>query len=291
MDKKKKKKSSAFTNVLLVGILLIGLSLVLYPTVADWWNQFHQSRVISSYSEAVSAIDPTEYDHFFEEANAYNEYLWTMENRYIPTEEEHEMYESTLDITGTGVMGYVEIPKINVSLPIYHGTDDVVLQVAVGHIEGSSMPVGGEGTHTVLSGHRGLPSARLFTDLDQMEEGDLFIVTVLNRTFTFEVDQIRIVLPAEVDNLALEEGVEYCTLVTCTPYGVNSHRMLIRGHRVANLEGDIVVNADAKLLEPIRVAPVIALPILVVLFIVSMLTKSPRQVTTEDILNSNKKKK
>lgn len=287
MRQKGKKSSvgSKIINFLLALIMIVGLSLLLYPTVSDWWNQFHQSRAIASYSEYVSSIDPAEYAAYIEEAHTYNEYLWTMPNRYIPTEEEHQWYESILNVTGNGIMGYIKIPKINVNLPIYHGVEDVVLQIAVGHIEGTSLPVGGEGVHTVLSGHRGLPSAKLFTDLDQLLEGDIFTLTVLNETITYEIDQIRIVLPAEVDTLTLEEGQDYCTLVTCTPYGINSHRMLVRGRRIENLaeEIEVVVTADAKLFEPLKVAPLIAAPILVILFITMMFKKPVKKITAAEL--------
>ena len=273
--KKRKKRSSLFSTILLFLILVIGMSLLLYPTVSNWWNQFHQSRAIATYTEAVVAIDQEAYDRMLADAREYNEILAGTSNRLMPTDEMHELYESLLDVTGTGIMGYINIPKISVHLPIYHGVEDVVLQVAAGHIEGTSLPVGGEGTHTVISGHRGLPSARLFTDLDQLIEGDYVLLTILNETFTYEVDQIRIVLPAEVDSLTIEPGKDYCTLVTCTPYGINSHRMLIRGHRVENLEEEIQVSADAELFEPMQVAPLVAAPIL--LFLLFMLLLKPKK--------------
>ena len=247
------------TNILLVLILLAGLSLLLYPSFSDWWNRYHQSRAIASYTDIVTHLDTGESERMWAEAEAYNRSLWTRVQRYQPSDEEHEEYSQILDVSGTGIMGYIEIPKINVSLPIYHGTDEAVLQIAVGHIEGSSLPVGGKGTHCVLSGHRGLPSARLFTDLDDLVESDTFTIDVLGQTLTYQIDQIRIVLPAELDDIELVEGQDYCTLVTCTPYGVNSHRMLVRGRRIANVEEEkiVFVPADATLLEPIMVAPVV----------------------------------
>ena len=172
-----------------------------------------------------------------------------------------------LAVTDSGIMGYIDIPKIRVTLPIYHGTDETILQIAIGHIAGTSLPVGGASTHCVVSGHRGLPSARLFTDIDKLVEGDTFTMTVLNRTVTYEVDQIRIVEPTDLSNLQIEEGKDYCTLVTCTPYGINTHRLLVRGHRVANANGEANVIADALQIEPVYVAPVVAAPMLIILLI------------------------
>ena len=195
------------------------------------------------------------------------------------SEEEYAEYETMLNLTGSGIMGYIEIPKISCSLPIYHGTDEAVLQIAVGHIEGTSLPTGGAGTHTVLSGHRGLPSARLFTDLDQMEEDDLFVIRVMDRVMTYMVDQILIVLPEEMDGLAIDPGEDYCTLVTCTPYGINSHRLLVRGRRTDNVEMEqmIKVVSDATQVKPILVAPVLAAPMLLILLIWMMISTSRKQ--------------
>ena len=255
-----------FTTILLVLILLTGVSLLLYPTVSDYWNSFHQSRAIASYVEAVAEIDNTDYEKMWQEAVAYNEKLKDNSGRWTPTDEELEEYDQILNISDTGIMGYVEIPKINVSLPIYHGTDEAILQIAIGHIPGSSLPVGGKGTHCVISGHRGLPSAKLFTDLDQMEEGDLFMMRVLDETLTYEVDQIRIVQPEDLSDLEIDENKDLCTLVTCTPYGINSHRLLVRGHRVENLKEDTIrVTADTQQIDPVMVAPAVAVPLVLLL--------------------------
>lgn len=254
-------------NIILTLVLLAGLSLLLYPTVADWWNQYHQSRAIAGYTELVDEIDNAEAEEIIAEARKYNQLLPTIPNRYYPSPEDHELYLQTLDITGTGIMGYIEIPSINVSLPIYHGADDAVLQIAVGHIEGTSLPVGGEGTHCVLSGHRGLPSARLFTDLDKLEVGDVFMVRVLHETLTYQIDSIVIVEPEDVNGLEFEQGQDLCTLVTCTPYGVNTHRMLLTGRRIDNApeEAALVVDADAEQIEPLLVAAGLAAPVLLVM--------------------------
>ena len=274
-----KKKKGNLITIVLVLFLLIGLSLMLYPTVSDYWNSFHQSRAIATYAEQVSLIDDNTCKQLWEEAAAYNQTLFCKTNRYFMTDEEREIYNGLLDISGSGIIGYIEIPEINCSLPIYHGTDEAVLQIAVGHIEGTSLPVGGESTHCVLSGHRGLPSSRLFTDLDKLENGDIFMLRVLNETLTYEVDQIRIVLPTDLSDLDIVRGADYCTLVTCTPYGINTHRLLVRGHRIENEEeaDTIHVTADAVQIKPLLVAPAVAVPVLIVLLIILLLPKRSKK--------------
>ncbi len=263
MKKGKKRKSS---NVVLVLILLAGLSLLLYPSVSDYWNSFHQSKAIAGYAENVANLDEERYDAMLSAAKDYNRELLNRKSKYALTEEEKAEYLQLLDISGTGIMGYVEIPKIHCTLPIYHGTEEAVLQVAIGHLEWSSLPTGGGGTHCVISGHRGLPSAKLFSNLDQLSNGDIFMMRVLNEVLTYEVDQISIVLPNQVEELQVLENEDYCTLVTCTPYGVNSHRLLVRGHRVeTNDTKTIRVTADAMQIEPVLVAPAVAVPILFVM--------------------------
>ena len=237
----------------------------------------HQSQAIASYQETVAEMDDETYEALWQAAEDYNSGLFGNADRFQPTQEEHQRYEELLDVSGDGVMGYVEIPSIDVSLPIYHGTSDEVLQVAVGHIEGSSLPVGGESTHCVVSGHRGLPSSRLFTDLDQLGEGDLFLFHVLGETLTYEVDQIHVVEPDDVTYLSIEEDEDLCTLVTCTPYGVNSHRLLVRGHRVENQEESALrVIADAMMVDPRLVAPIVGTPILLVV-IVALVVRTRRR--------------
>ena len=270
--KKKASKKNKFTVMLLVAVLLAGLSLLLYPLVSNYWNSIHQSQAIAAYMDDVSELDDSAYVALWEEAQDYNTSLLDDENRFFPDEEEQQQYEHLLSISNDGIMGYIEIPSIDVTLPIYHGTSEEVLQVAIGHIEGSSLPIGGPSTHCVISGHRGLPSSRLFTDIDQLSEGDLFTLLVVDETLTYEVDQIRIVEPDDTSLLEIEEGEDLCTLVTCTPYGVNSHRLLVRGHRVENQEaaGILRITADALMIDSRFVAPVLAVPILlvVVLFMV-----------------------
>lgn len=254
-------------NLILIGIVLLGMGLIAYPGFADWWNSLHQSRAVASYAESVANLDANKYSEMLADAEAYNAELAKIGAQWIITDEQMAKYESELAVTDSGIMGYIDIPKIRVTLPIYHGTDDTILQIAIGHIAGTSLPVGGASTHCVVSGHRGLPSARLFTDIDKLVEGDTFTMTVLNRTVTYEVDQIRIVEPTDLSNLQIEEGKDYCTLVTCTPYGINTHRLLVRGHRVANANGEANVIADALQIEPVYVAPVVAAPMLIILLI------------------------
>lgn len=258
------------STILLILVFLTGLSLLLYPSVSDYWNSFHQSRAIATYAGEVAALDDNTYEHLWQAAEDYNRTLVGRANPFLPMNgEEQAEYDSLLNVAGSGVMGYIEIPEIKCSLPIYHGTDEAVLQIAVGHIQGSSLPVGGVGTHCVLSGHRGLPSAKLFTNLDRLKEGDVFLLRVLDETLTYEVDQIRIVEPHQVEDLAIDPERDYCTLVTCTPYGVNSHRLLVRGHRIENQSGasSIRVTADAMQIDPILVAPVVAVPLLLLLLV------------------------
>ena len=267
-------KKRDFSTVILILVFLVGLSLLLYPSVSDYWNSFHQSRAIATYAEQVANIDNDRYAQLWEDARAYNQTLVGKQNRFQISEEERETYESLLNVGGNGIIGYIEIAKIGCSLPIYHGTDEGVLQIAVGHIEGTSLPTGGESTHCVVSGHRGLPSAKLFTDLDKLIAGDTFFLRVLDETLTYEVDQILIVEPYELDALEIEEGRDYCTLVTCTPYGINTHRLLVRGHRVANAEEavQIRVTADAIQIEPLLIAPLVAVPMLLILLVVLLVS-------------------
>ena len=265
---KKKKRGPSISTIVLVIILLAGVGILLYPSVSDWWNSMHATRAIAGYVTAVEDMSGQEKEAMLEAAKAYNERLANGVN-FTLTEEEYEEYESLLNIGGTGIMGYVQISAIGVNLPIYHSVDESVLQIAIGHIPGSSLPVGGERTHAILAGHRGLPSAKLFSDLDQMVEGDTFTVNIMDQTTTYMVDQIRIVLPEETDELAIRDGRDYCTLVTCTPYGINTHRMLVRGHRIDNLAdaSSIRVTADAMQLRQVLITPILMVPILLLLFI------------------------
>ena len=252
--------------------MLAGVFLLLYPSVSNYWNSFHQTRAISEYSEAVSTMDKDEQKEIIESARAYNEKLAETGILWNMTEAQRAEYNKELSIDGSEVMAVVSIPKFHIRCPIYHGTDETVLQIAVGHIEGSSLPVGGKDTHTIISGHRGLPSARLFTDIDKIKEGDTWTINVLNETLTYECDQIRIVLPDDLSGLRIEEGRDLCTLVTCTPYGINTHRLLVRGHRIPNANGSAEITADAIQVEPVFVALFLAIPVLILLIIILLLS-------------------
>ena len=274
-----KKKNNNWTTAFLVLLLLAGVSLLLYPSLSDYWNSMHQTRAIASYAETVSQLDTAQYDEMWKAAQDYNRSLAQRETAFALTDEQKAAYESLLDVSGLGVMGYIEIPEIDCSLPIYHGTEESVLQVAVGHLEWSSLPVGGEGTHCVLSGLRGLPSAKLFTNLDKLAVGDTFLLRVLDEVLTYEVDQILIVEPEQVDALGIVPGEDYCTLVTCTPYGINTHRLLVRGHRVENTPeaARMHVTADATQFDPLLVAPVLAIPVLLLLLMILLVPKRRRK--------------
>ena len=268
-------KKDNMSNILLIVILVVGLSLLLYPSFSNWWNDQHQTKAIANYTDFVMTLKEEDYSDLWKSAEEYNKDLMTRSNSYLLTEEQQQRYEQELNAAGNGIMAVIDIPSIDVTMPIYHGTSDAVLQVAIGHIDWSSLPTGGASTHCVISGHRGLPSARLFTDLDQLTVGDFFMLNVLDQVLTYEVDQILIVLPDETDALLIEEGKDLCTLVTCTPYGVNSHRLLVRGHRVENMEEAQVVRvtADAVIVEKLVVAPFVLVPILLVMLIILLIPK------------------
>jgi len=257
-----KKKIS---NIIWIVAFLGGLSLLLYPSVSNYWNSLYQSRAIAVYDSNLAKMTAADYEAEWEKAYEFQENLSNASNYKAYVDAHEDEYNAVLNVGGDGIMGYVEIPKINVRLPIYHGTDDTVLQVAIGHLEWTSLPIGEVGTHAVFSGHRGLPSAKLLTDMDKLSEGDYFVITVLDRTYTYEIDQILIVLPEETDELMPVEGKEYVTLITCTPYGINSHRMLVRGHRIDNIEGytSASVHADALQIDGRLVMPFIAIVILI----------------------------
>lgn len=233
-------KKKHISTIIIALIFLAGLGFLLYPTVSNLWNRAHQSRAIATYTKQVEKLDDSQNKEMLKAARKYNKSLLKKSDHWKLSKKDKKKYESLLDVSGTGIMGYIEVPKIDGSLPIYHGTDEGALQIAIGHLEGSSLPVGGKSTHCVLSGHRGLPSARLFTDLDQMEEGDVFVLNVLGRKLAYEVDQIKVVLPDEMSDLEIVQGKDLCTLVTCTPYGINTHRLLVRGHRTKYIEETVV---------------------------------------------------
>lgn len=270
--KQKKKKSNGLSTVLLVVIFLAGLSLLLYPTVSNYVNSLNQSVAIGDYTQKVDELDVEKYADIRAQAQKFNQTLLNRENPFVLPDELEEEYSRTLNVTGTGIMGYVEIPCIDCTLPIYHGTDDAVLQVAVGHLEWSSLPIGGESTHSVISGHRGLPSAKLLSDIDRMEIGDTFYIHVLDQELKYRVDNISVVLPEQTNSLGVVKGKDYMTLVTCTPYGVNSHRLLVRGVRVDNEHPStgttLLLNNEIKPIHPMYVIPVAVVLVLAVMVLV-----------------------
>ncbi len=276
MSKKLKKQ---IPNIIFGLIFVIGLCIFLYPSVSNYINSKHQSRVVYSYQEALTNISDEDYSKFWNEAYRYNEELAKKPMNFTLTEEEKQDYFGIMDPTGTGVIGTIEIENIGVNLPIYHGTEESVLQTGIGHLEGTSFPTGTASTHVVLSGHRGLPSAKLFTDLDQMIVGDTFLLHILDQTFAYQVDQINIVLPEETQDLAIVDGKEYVTLVTCTPYGVNTHRLLVRAKRVDySEETKLIVPADATRYNNMIVAPFIAAPMILLLFVIFLfMTRKPKE--------------
>ncbi len=268
-----------FSTILLILTFFAGLALLLYPTLSDYVNSLHQSKAISAYAESVENMDAEKYEAILAAAKQYNAALAQSPQSYELTDEEQEQYSQLLNVDGNGVMGYIEIPAIDVSLPIYHGTSDSVLNSSIGHLDWTSLPVGGESTHCVISGHRGLPSAKLFTNLDKLVVGDTFLLRTLDEVLTYEVDRILIVEPDDTEALQIVPGEDYCTLVTCTPYGINTHRLLVRGHRIENVEEAITVRvtSDAIQIEPVIVAPMIAAPILLILLMTVFLSGNKKK--------------
>ena len=266
MDKNKqgKKKKGSFTTILLVAIFFVGLCVLLYPTISNYWNVRRQTQAIMNYDKIIEDLAPDDYQDYLDKADEYNRKLAKIQNPFIGYSKLDKLYNSTLNIDGNGMMGYITIEKIKVQLPIYHGTSAQVLNSAVGHVEGSSLPVGGNGTHSVLSAHRGLPSAKLFTNLDKLVEGDTFTITILNETITYQVYKITVALPKEISDLKINPNEDLCTLVTCTPYGINTHRLFVQGRRIDNIapEKVIKVMTEAYQIDPIIVMPVVAVPML-----------------------------
>lgn len=258
------KKSKV--GILLVLILFAGVCIMLYPAISQYWNSKTQSRIVENYENVISSLSEEDFTKYFEEATAYNKALFELDDPLYDYKK-ISGYNNILNVSNVGIMGYITIEKLGVELPVYHGTSSDVLNIACGHLEGTSLPVGGQNSHCVLSAHRGLPRAKLFTDLDKMECGDTFTITVLNKTITYQVDQIKIVNPDEVRNLTIEEGQDRCTLLTCTPYGVNTHRLLVRGTRIENAKPMIYVTSDAYKIDSIVATPIVAAPILLILLI------------------------
>ena len=272
------------STVILLICFFIGLSVLLYPSISSYWNSLTQSEAIVDYESMLANYKPEDYTALFDAAHSYNRELEKLSQPLREYQSISEIYWKTLDITGTGMMGYITIPKISQELPIYHGTSEAVLSLAVGHLEGTSLPVGGEGTHCVVSAHRGLPSAVLFTHLDRMEVGDIFYFTILDRTITYEVDQIRIVNPSDTSLIHTAEGMDYCTLLTCTPYGINTQRLLVRGHQVdASQKSNIYIANEAYRVDTLIVMPMVALPIILVLLIYVMFAPVKKESLGEDL--------
>jgi len=257
-----------FLTMIIMIVMLVGIGLLLYPSIANYWNQFHQTRAIMAYNDTVSSLSTEDYEKILNDAKEYNKKLGETGIVWKMSKAQKAEYEKQLAVDTSGIMGYVSVPKFHIKLPVYHGTNESVLQIAIGHLEQTSLPVGGESSHCEVSGHRGLPSARLFTDIDKIKEGDTWTMNVLNETLTYECDQIRIVEPEDLSNLQITQGKDYCTLITCTPYGVNTHRLLVRGHRIPNVDGNANLTADAIQIEPIYIAPFLAIPIILILLIV-----------------------
>ncbi len=255
------------TTVLLVLVLLLGVGIMLYPSVSDAINRAHQTKVLDNYVQAASELTEEANEQILNQAREYNDALRSAEDPLFHPEDFPD-YDALLNPDGVGVMGYVSIPKIRVTLPIYHGTEDAVLQKGAGHLIGSSLPIGGPGTHAVLSAHRGLPSAMLFTDLDKLEAGDTFQICVLNQVLNYQVDRISIVLPIETEELRIGPDADYVTLMTCTPYGINSHRLLVRGRRIESSQRRIIVSSDAYRVDPILIAAILFVPMLLVLLLI-----------------------
>lgn len=290
--KVQKKKNGLMSTILLVAIFFVGLCVLLYPTISDFWNEKRQSQAIMNYDDLIVDMTPEDFSEHFRKAKEYNRKLNLISFPFVGYSELDDEYYSTLDVNGNGMMGYITIDKIKIQLPIYHGTSDKVLNSAVGHMEGSSIPIGGEGTHSVLSAHRGLPSAKLFTNLDKLVIGDIFTIKILDRTLTYQVDQVLIVLPDEIDELYVKPGEDYCTLVTCTPYGINTHRMLVRGTRIENIEEDKKINVitEAYQIDPLIVTPAVAVPILAALliFLVWKSSKDKKKAKAKNKKNEEK---
>ena len=266
------------SNILLLLVFITGLSLLLYPGISDYINSKNQSRAVAAYNASAGRMSEQDYTDTFAQAEDYNRRLYETDAAFYQPGLV-EGYSDCLSINGGDIMGYVSIDRIKVELPIYHGTSPEVLNAACGHLEGSSLPCGGANTHCVLSAHRGLPSAKLFTDLDELEVGDTFSLSVLNRVMYYKIDQILIVEPEEVDELQIVPGKDYCTLFTCTPYGINTHRLLVRGERMSAEASAprIIVSSDAHMIDPLIVTPIVAAPVLLLLLIWLLFSPKKRE--------------
>ena len=283
-------RKHSITLILVTGIV-IGVGLLLYPTIANYWNSFHQTRAIMSYNESVASLSQKDYDKILKDAKEYNRKLGETGIIWNMSDEQKAEYNKQLNVDGTGIMGYVTIPQFRIKAPIYHGTNEGVLQTAIGHLEQTSLPIGGKSSHSQISGHRGLPSARLFTDIDKIREGDTWTMTILDKTVTYQCDKISIVEPDDLSKLSIKKGKDLCTLITCTPYGINTHRLLVRGHRIPNADGSAALTADAVQVEPRYVIPFIAAAILILVIIISVISsKRARKYDPDRILREQKER-
>lgn len=275
-------------SVLVVLVLLAGLAFILYPTVANLWNTMHHSQMVSHFLNNVSTLKQEEYDRIISDARNYNDKMAkTGIRKYVLSEDELNKYEGLLNINGDGMMGYLDIPSINVKIPVYHGSDEAVLQFAAGHIEWSSLPVGGKGSHTVISGHRGVPSAKLLSNIDQLKIGEYFILHILNETYTYQVDDIKIVLPKEIEQIQIDPQMDYTTLVTCTPYGINTHRLLVRGHRVSNLTDEEYSQEKEKNNSYLFIVFAVAIITVVIVLCVILLIRRKKKRGEKYVKNQN----
>lgn len=286
--KSKKKNKITINDIIRLIVLLVAFSVLLYPTLSSYLNEKNSSKVVSFYDEESIKLSETEKEQMLEDARAYNQEMLGNIDLIDPFSQENteidERYQSLLNPDGTGMMGYIRIPKINIELPIYHGTSEAVLQAGVGHFWGTSLPVGGESTHTVLTGHRGLPTKTLFTNIDKLEEGDIFYIKVLDETLAYQIDQILTVLPEETDALAIESGKDYATLVTCTPYAINTHRLLVRGYRIpyeeaTEQESDVDVKPELSFTAKVLIVTIIVIFIgLIITVMYSMRDRKRRKI-------------
>ncbi len=279
---------SKTATVIMLVLFCLSMCVLLYPSVSQYWNSKVQSKAVSDYNSYISLMNESDYKHYKIDAEDYNKRLSELEHPMLECKS-ITGYEKVLNIDGSGVMGYITIDKIGVELPIYHGISESVLAVAAGHIEGTSLPIGGKGTHCVLSAHRGLPNAKLFTDLDKLEKGDTFTLNLLGDTLTYQIDQIKTVTPSEVSDIQIIDGEDFCTLVTCTPYGINTHRLLVRGERIQTAQyKKLYITAEAYIVDKLIVTPIVALPILLALILIVLLKPAkPRPSSKTEVNEQN----
>ncbi len=284
------KATGKIATLILLVVFFVGLSVLLYPAFSQYWNSKVQSKAVADYEHMLQSLTTADYSAVFQAAYDYNDRLHDLESP-LKDYAQIEGYEETVDLNGFGMIGYISISKLQLELPIYHGTSADVLNSACGHLEGTSLPVGGESTHSVLSAHRGLPHAKLFTDLDKLQEGDTFTITILDRVLTYQVDQVKIVKPNETSDIQIVEGADYCTLLTCTPYGVNTHRLLVRGHRIATVsQKTYYITSEAYIIDRLIVTPLVALPILFILIVYVLLKPVKKTETLDDLLREEERR-